>query len=120
MRWRQSHSRCSKMPYDLDARLYYRTLEILRKVWKRRRTEFDQAPVEFFRTSIISLPKKTGYVRQFLCENWPDLRLAIEESWNSKHPQAYIPFAVTTSFIKLLLRQKNAVERVLADQERLA
>ena len=119
MRWRQSHSRCSKMPYDSEPHLFYQMWDTIRKIWKRRRTNFDQAPTEFLKTSVINLPKK-AYVRQLLCENWGDLRLAIEESWNSKHPPEYVPFVITTRFIKLLVRQKNAVERVLADQERLA
>jgi len=119
MQWRQSYTLCSGMPYELDAHPHYRAWETLRKIWRRRPTEFAKAPVEFFESSVVSLPKKTGYMRQFLCENWRDLRLAIEQSWNAKDPPEYVPFVLTTTFLNLQSRQKNAVERVLAEQEKL-
>ena len=118
MRWRQSYLRCSKMPFGSEPHLWYRTFETIRKIWRRRSIEFDQAPVEFFRTSISKLPTKS-YLRQFLGENWRDFRLAIEESWSPEHPYESIPFILTARFVRNFGRQKTTVERVLADQENL-
>lgn len=120
MRWRQSHSRCSKMPYGSEPHLWYRTWDAIRKILKRTRTQFNDAPVEFFRTSILNLPKKFGYVRQFLRENWRDLRLAIEECQKSEHPAESVSFILTAKFIQNHSRQKTPVERVFADQEKLS
>jgi hypothetical protein len=118
MRWRQSHSRCSPMPYSSEAHLWYRTWDAIRKIWKRNGTEFVGAPIEFFRTSILKIPKKRS-VRQFLCKNWRDLRLAIEESWDPQYPSEGIPFKLTARFVQSVNRPKNSVEAVLAAQEKL-
>jgi hypothetical protein len=119
MRWRQSYVRCSKMLNNSEPHLWYRTIATIRRIWKRRDKDFSEAPVEFFRNSLVKLPKKSGYVRQFLWENWRGLRLAIEEGWNSKHPAESIPFILTAKFIQNLSRPKSAVEQVLATQEKL-
>lgn len=119
MKWRQSYSRCSKMPYDSEPHLWYRVLETIQEIWERRSEEFEDAPVEFFRARLLNLPKKLGYVRQFLWENWRDLKLAIEECWKSKHPAPSIPFVVTAKFVQNLTRPKSPVEKVLADREKL-
>jgi len=120
MRWRQSHSRCSKMPNDSESHLWYRTCETIRKIWRHRHQEFDEAPVEFFRAALLILPKKVGDVRQSLLENWRDLRLAIEECWNLKRPAESVPFVITAKFVQNRSRPKSTVEQVLADQEKLS
>jgi hypothetical protein len=90
----------------------------IRKPQVRDRTVFVEAPIEFFGTSILKLPKKNS-VRQFLCKNWRDLRLAIEESWDPHYPSEGIPFKLTARFVQNVLRPKNSVEAVLAAQEKL-
>ena len=119
MRWRQSHSRCSKMPLDSEPHFHYRTWDTIRKIWNRNHADVVEAPIGFFEASICSLPRKS-YMRQFLCKNWRDLRLAIEESWDPQDPRERIPFKITAKFIQNLSPAKNAVESVLAAQEELA
>jgi hypothetical protein len=118
MRWRQSHLRCSKMAYDNEPHLWYRTWEAMRKIWRRNRTEFGKPPVEFFRTAILKLPKKSA-VRQYICKNWRDFRIAIEQSWDPHCPFERVPFALTANFVQNVMRPKNSVEQVLAAQEQL-
>jgi hypothetical protein len=119
MRWRQSYVRCSKMLNDSEPHLWYRTFATIRRIWKRRATDFGEAPVEFFRNSLLKLPKKSGYVRQFLWENWRDLRLAIEEYWNPRDASESIPYIFTATFVQNFTRTKSSVEQVLAAQEKL-
>jgi hypothetical protein len=119
MRWRQSYSRCSKMPYDSEPHLWYGVLETLTQMWECRSEEFNEAPVEFFRAGLLSMPNKRGYGRQFLCENWRDVRLAIEECWKLNLSGLAVPFTITSLFVRNVSRQKTAVESVLAAQERL-
>ncbi len=117
MRWRQSFTRCSAMPFN-QSRLDYAVFEALSEVWSRRSEEFEEAPVEFFRTGLLRLSKKLGYTRQFLCERWHDLKLAIVECWKSKQPPASIPFVLTSIFMRNATRQKNAAEQILAERDR--
>jgi len=118
MRWRQSFSRCCSMSFD-EARLHYRVFEVISNIWGRQSEEFEDPPVKRFRAQLLKLPKKLGYTRQFLCDNWSDLRLAIEECWKSKQPPASIPFVLTSIFMRNATRQKNPAERILAEREKL-
>jgi hypothetical protein len=118
MRWRQSHSRCAKMPLDSETHLYYRTWDTIRRICTRNHAHRVEVFVEFFRISILRLPTKI-YMRQFLCKHWRDLRLAIEECWNVQDPDELISFKVAARFVQNLTQQKNAVESVLAAQEEL-
>ena len=67
----------------------------------------------------LQLSKETGSTRQFLCENWSDLKNAITECWATKEPSAPFPFALTSFVMRNVRRQKNAAERLLADREKL-
>jgi hypothetical protein len=118
MRWRQSFTRCSTMPFNRP-RLEYAVFEAISEVWSRRSEDFEEVPVEFFRAGLLRLSKKIGYTRQFLCERWHDLKLAIEECWKSKQAPAFIPFVLTSIFMRNTTRQKNPVERILADRDKL-
>ena len=118
MRWRQSHLRCSPMPLN-QPRLHYQVLEVVRKMWKRRRGESKGSLVEFFKTQLPKLPKKLGYTRDFLLDNWRDLKCAIEECLNSKHEDAEAPYILTSVFMRNTRNQKNPLEKMLAEQEKL-
>lgn len=118
MRWRQSYLRCSHMLLN-EPRLHYQVLEIILKLWRRRLGESKDSVVEFFRTQLPTLPKKLGYTREFLLENWRDLRLAIEESLSKKREDGEVPYVLTSIFMRNTRSQKNSLERVLADQEKL-
>ncbi len=118
MRWRQSFARCGGMPFN-QPRLDYAVFETISDVWCRRTEEFGEAPVEFFRAGILRLSKKLGYTRQFLCERWHDLKLAIVECWKSKQAPASIPFVLTSIFMRNTTRQKDAAEQILAERDKL-
>jgi hypothetical protein len=68
---------------------------------------------------VPKLSKESGSTRQFLCENWNDLKNAIAECWATKELSAPFPFALTSCFMRNVRRQKNAAERLLADREKL-
>jgi hypothetical protein len=118
MKWRQSFTRCSAVPFN-QPRLDYSVFEAISKVWRRRSDEFEEAPVQFFRAGLLKLSKKLGYTRQFLREHWHDLKLAIGECWQSKHEPTAIPFVITSTFMRNVTRQKNPAERILAERDKL-
>jgi len=118
MRWRQSFVRCSRMPSNQPMPTYL-AFEALAELWDGRPQEIERGPVEFFRSEILNLPKKKfRYARQFLGENWRDLRLAVEECCSPKHQDASIPFLLTSALMRNVRRQKDAAERILAEHER--
>lgn len=119
MQWRQSYSRCSQIPYDSEPHRWYRVFVTIEEIWKHRSAEFVQAPVEFFRAELLRLPKKFGYVRQFLWENWRDLRLAIEECWKANPCASSVPFAITSLFVRNVTQQKRPTDRILAEREKI-
>lgn len=120
MSWRQSLDRCSAMAFD-PPRLEYCVWELISEVWRQRTTEFAVAPVDFFKDGVLKLDQKFGFNRQFLRENWRDLRKAIEECWRSTsaRPLGWIPFGITSIFLRNVTQQKDPSERVLGAQERL-
>jgi TIR domain len=120
MPWRQSTGRCSDMAFD-PPRLEYGVWELISEVWRRRPAEFEVAPVDFFKDEVLKLDSKWGYNRQLLWDNWRDLRNAIQECWKSPSPRpaGSIPFALTSIFMHHSGQQKDAVERILAVQEKL-
>jgi len=118
MRWRQSLSRCSRMPFD-PPRLEYSVFELLSEVWGHRSKEFKVAPVDFFQSELLKLSEKRVYPRQFLWDNWRDLKNAIDECWKSTRPLGSVPFVLTSTFMRYVTRQKDAAERILAERERL-
>jgi TIR domain len=119
MTWQHSFERCSKMPFN-HPRFEYSVFEAISTIWGQRSKEFEDPPVEFFRVEVPKLSKETGSTRQFLCENWSDLKNAITECWATKEPSAPFPFALTSFLMRNVRRQKNAAERLLADREKLA
>ena len=120
MGWRQSHRRCSAMRPDSFRQLPYSVFLLIYRIWQRRSGQFREAPVDFFRAQLLTLPKEKGdSPRAWLCEKWRDLRIAIEESWSPKHPSAFVPHAITSAFFTNLYRMKSPVDRVLEDQEKL-
>ncbi len=118
MRWRQSYVRCSRMPLQ-QPRLHYQVLEIILKSWKQRRGESKESLVEFFKAELPKLPKKLGYTRDFLLESMRDLTLAIEECVSQTHQGGKAPYVLTSILMRNTRSQKNPLEKVLADQEKL-
>jgi hypothetical protein len=118
MGWRHSFNRCSGMPFN-QPRFEHSVFAAITEVWGRRSQEFKTPPLDFFRAELKKLSKELGYTRQFLWDNWSDLRKAIEECWKSRQAPASIPFVLTSLFMRNVMQQKNPAERILADREKL-
>jgi diguanylate cyclase (GGDEF)-like protein len=118
MRWKQSSKRCSGMEFN-QAMLHYRVFEVMSEICSHLRQGIEAPPVESFRTELLRRSKRPDYSRQFLRENWRDMKLAIEECWKENHPSAAIPFVLTSIFMRATMRQKDAAERILAEREKL-
>ena len=118
MNWQQSFDRCSEMAFN-HPRFEYSVLEVISTVWAHRSSDFQERPVEFFQIEVPRISKDAGYTRQFLCENWSDLKRAITEYCAIKDPTAPLPFIVASLFMRNVRQQKNAAERLLADREKL-
>jgi hypothetical protein len=119
MRWRQSYARCSRMPHE-QTRPHYQILNVILKLWKRRSADSTESSlVEFYRIQLPKLPKKLGYTRDFLLQNWRDLKLATEECFSTSHAPGEIPYVLTSIFMRNTRTQKNPLERMLMEQEKL-
>jgi hypothetical protein len=119
MRWRQSHLRCSPLPHQ-EPRMHYRVLQVILKLWKQHPAGSKESLIEFFRAALPKVPKKIGYTRDFLLQNWRDLRLAIEECSSATYDAGEVPFAIASIFMRNTGTQKNPLDRVLIDQEKLS
>jgi hypothetical protein len=119
MKWRQSYTRCSQMPYDADARSAYRVLEVISRIWARRSQEFEAPPIDFFRSELLKHSRKFDSTRQFIRRSWSDLKLAIVECWNSERLPSSIPSFIAKIFMRNVARPKNAAEQILAELESL-
>src|SRR2546427_2831015 len=118
MGWRQSHLRCSQMPLQRP-RLHYLVLKVILSLWKRRQGESKRSLTEFFKVQLPKLPKKLDYTRTFLMENFYDLKLAIEECLSTKYEDGQAPYLLTSVFMRNTRNQKNSIEGILAEQEKL-
>ncbi|HVB32767.1 MAG TPA: hypothetical protein VNJ52_00125 [Patescibacteria group bacterium] len=120
MGWRESSDRCSKMTRSSAfGHFHYRVFEAVSRIWRRRPKDIQDAPTEFFQPQILGLPKKDKWAREAFCRGWRDLRLAIEECWAAQHDDDFMPYAITSAFLRNQLRQKTEVERMLDDHEKL-
>ena len=119
MRWRQSLTRCAKMPNDSLPRFPYAVFQVIAKIWSQRKLPFREGPVEFLRSRLLALPKEYQYTREQLWDAWRDLRLAIESCAKLRFSDPQYPFSLTRVFLGNLQRQKSQVDRILDAQERL-
>jgi hypothetical protein len=106
------------MPHQ-EPRLHYQVLNVILKLWKRRPVDSKESLIEFFRKGLPKLPKKLGYTRDFVLLDWRDLRLAIEECLGKQYQEGETPYVLTSVFMRNTRSQKNSLERVLAEQEKL-
>jgi hypothetical protein len=118
MKWRQSYTRCSHMPYVAGDRQAHLVLEMLLKIWDKRPRELEGPPIDFFRSKLVS-PKRFDSTRQFMRQHWSDLSLAIKETWKSEQFPADIPYVIGSIFMRNVNRTKNAEEQILAEDESL-
>jgi hypothetical protein len=119
MKWRQSFARCARMAFDSGPSFEYQIWEVISEVWSRRPSEFKEPPLDFFRDELLQLPKTLAYNRQFLWDNWSDMKVALQECWTQKPNPTSVPFVLSTTFVRLATQQKNPAERILAEQDRL-
>ena len=121
MGWRASFARTSRMKRSPgEARFAYRVFETISRMWRRRPRNLQTAPTKFFREQILRMPDDRTGIRGDLCRDWRDLRLAIEESWNARHSEDFMPYAITLAFLRNRLRPKTEKERMLDEHEALA
>lgn len=118
MDWQQSVERTSAMPFNAQS-LTYSVFELISEMWNGSPTDFQMAPVEFFKNKALSLSTNWGYARQFVWDNWRDLRIAIEESWKSTCSKTCVPYVLTSTFIRNTKQQKDSAERILTAREKL-
>jgi len=119
LRWRQSDARCSKVREDTRVQHPDAVFQLIDRLTRRMGGRLGKASVGFFRAGLLKLPKKDRYPREFLCEQWRDLRLAIEEISEKKLERGFIPYALTSAFLKNVARPKTSVDNVLDAQEKL-
>jgi hypothetical protein len=118
MKWRQSYTRCSHMPYVAGDRQAHLVLDMLLKIWDKRPRELEGPPIDFFRSKLVS-PKRFDSTRQFMRQHWSDLSLAIKQTWKSEQFPADIPYVIGSIFMRNVNRTKNAEEQILAEDESL-
>lgn len=99
MRWRQSHSRCSKMPYGSEPHLWYRAWDAVRKVLKRMQTQFNDAPLlvgsNFFRRfDPFRGSVKPGALQRTFGRCNCDRRLRQEEEKNGKNSHSHTVLSI--------------------------
>jgi len=123
MRWRQSVARCSDMPSDMPADSYaqhpYAVFKLIERLFRHSGAKHGKSLVDGFRAQLLKLPKKETYPRDSICAQWRDFRLAVEETSKSKHPQGFIPYAITSAFLRNVSRPKTSFDNVLDVEERL-
>jgi hypothetical protein len=136
----QSYARCSRLECAIWPTYQFQRFEIIKSIWNRRHRYPLLLPVELFRQEILKLPKTNksqaaqfssnittaerkrvadGFFRSNLVEEFRHLRLAIEESLDTRNHPERIPFLILAHFTKNLAQPRNAVENVLVAAERL-
>jgi hypothetical protein len=120
MGWRESDARCSKFDRSSPCvSLSYLVVELVFQMLRRAPKDSKNPPIEFFRSQILALPKKDNAIRAVLCRAWHDFRLAIEECWKESKNKAFMPYAITSTFLRNHARPKTLAERILAEREML-
>ena len=113
--WRESVTLCSQIPFDSYVEQEYQVFLVISAILNDRSSDFGAGSVEVFQRALLKLsPDSPG--RQIFWNNFGDLKSAIEEFGNSS---LLDPFRLTDLFLKKARRQKNQLENVLADSERL-
>lgn len=119
MRWRQSETRCSKMLADAFAQHPYAVFQLIERLFRRIGAKRRKSLLGAFQAELLKLPKNDYYPRDSICEQWRDLSLAVEEVSKSKHQSGFIPYAITSAFLRNVSRQKTSLDNVLDAQGKL-
>jgi len=113
--WRESVALCSPIPFDSYMQHEYQVFLVMSEILRDQASDFSDGPVEAFRRALLKLPLGSPG-QPFFWENWGDLKSVIEELGNSS---ALDPFHLTRMFLKKATRQKDPLEKILAESERL-
>jgi hypothetical protein len=119
MKWRQSRERCASVPVQDFVHFPYRLLLVMMRIWARKTCEFQEAPIDFYRVEILKLADSDRDIKECVCRNWRDFRLAIEECWGSGRSALFSPSAVASSFMRRMDQQKNLADQILDSREAL-
>lgn len=116
MRWRQSDARCSKMREKKHNPLHpyaiFLTIQLLCELVTGKR---GQSRADSFRVALARLPQ--NYHRDLLCSRWRDLRLAIEEVFSGKPEAGFVPYVLTSAYLRNANRLKTPLDNVLDAKE---
>ena len=113
--WRESFALCSQIPFDSYVQHEYQVFLVISAILNDHSSDFNGGAVDAFRLALLKLPPE-GPGQPFFCNNWGDLKSVIEELGNSGPLD---PFSLTRMFLKQAMRQKNPLEKLIADSERL-
>lgn len=119
MKWRQSFARCARLPKETIISFEYQIFNVLLQLCSQKPDFLIHQPADFLRQELLKLPKKLGYTRQFLWENWRDLKRAIKECHKSEPVPAAVPYLLTSLFLRYARESKNPAEQILAELDRL-
>lgn len=120
MGWRQSDERCSDFPEENLAQFPYQIFLAISHVLDRIELESGKTPTDLFQRELLSLPKKHRDAQRDLCRAWRDLKLAIAECCQANHERGFMPYAISSAFLRNLHRVKRPDEIVLDEHEKLS
>jgi hypothetical protein len=113
--WRESFTLCSQIPFDSNVQHEYQVFLVISAILNDHSSDFNGGAVEVFRRVLLKLPPGSPG-QPFFWENWGDLKSVIEELGNSSPLD---PFNLTRVFLKKAMCQKDPLEKVLAENQRL-
>ena len=113
--WRESFALCSQVPFDPYVQHDYQVFQVISAILNDPTSRLGSGPVEAFRRALLKLPLGSPG-QPFFWENWRDLKAVIEELGNSSPLD---PFHLTRMFLKKAMRQKDPLEKILGESERL-
>ena len=113
--WRESFTMCSQIPFDSYIQHEYQVFLVISAILNDHSSDFNGGAVEVFRRVLLKLPPGSPG-QPFFWENWGDLKSVIEELGNSSPLD---PFNLTRVFLKKAMCQKDPLEKVLAESQRL-
>lgn len=93
----------------------YQVFLVISVILSEHSSDFNGGAVDAFRRALLKLPPGSP-AQPFFWDNWGDLKSVIEALGISGPLD---PFRLTRMFLKRAMRQKNPLEKVIADSERL-
>ena len=113
--WRESVTLCSPIPFDSYVQREYQVFLVISAILNDHSSDVSGGAVEVFHRALLKLfPGSPG--QPFFWDNWGDLKAVIEELGNSSPLD---PFHLTRMFLKKAMRQKDPLEKILGESERL-